>query len=109
MAFRQRSWQTKPYLGVTYMSALICSMLLIVAAKGVSSKSKVNKGQEIGTERYNNAFIIIKATFVLLFAPLIILFMYSVINDPDAPEILKALWKLGKGRLQNLTSSEPKN
>jgi len=106
MAFRQRSWQSKPIQGILFTTALLFSMLFAAAAKGGKSKGK--KGREVGNERYNDAFTIIKVTILLTIAPAIILFLYAVVNDPDTPKVLKALWKLAKNKgLSNLASSNP--
>lgn len=106
MALRQRSWRSKPFQEVILLTALLFSMLFAAAAKGGKTKSKGKKGPEIGMERYAYAFTIIKVTIILTISPAIILFIYSVVNDPDTPKVLKALWKLAKMKgLRNITSS----
>lgn len=89
--------------GIIFSTALLFSMLFAAAAKG--SRSKVKKGKEPGVVRYNDALTIIKATIILTIAPAIIIFVYSVVNDPDTPIVLKALWKVAKNSgLKNLAS-----
>jgi hypothetical protein len=100
MALRQRSWKTKPFRGIIFLSSLIFSLIFAAASK---NRPKYKKDVIDSHERYHDALTIIKVTCFLAVAPAIILFIHSVVHDPDTPIVLRGLWALAKQRtLRNL-------
>ena len=62
------------------------------------SKRKVksglkNVGERPGEQSMMKALVIIKNTFLIALAPVIFMFLYSIITDPITPRIVKSLWK----------------
>ena len=90
---------------------IVCLACLIgtVLSAPTRRKKKIKAGlKNIGSkpqeESMMKALYIIKNTYLLAFAPVVLLFLYSVITDPAAPFIVRELWKrLKRTMLSNLT------
>lgn len=50
--------------------------------------------EEKTQERLEEAYIIITSTYLILLAPVVLKFLYSVLTDPALPGIMRALMKL---------------
>ena len=83
--------------------SLSLAILVIILNHGVeaASKRKIKRGlKHIGNrpqeQSMMKALSVVKNTFLLALAPVVFMFLYSVITYPATPRIACALWKIVK-------------
>ena len=83
------------------MLVTLLVILLLITSDEVDarSKRKIKRGlKNVGTrpqeQSMMKALSIIKNTFLIVLAPVTLMFLYSVVTDPATPRIARALWKM---------------
>ena len=78
---------------------LMCAITEVEAkprAKGRSPRKP--RGADRGSDIATSFFTVIKVTYMAVFVPLLLWFVYSIVRDPMSGKVAKELWRLGKKR-----------
>ncbi len=54
---------------------------------------EIRPGRHDDVDRFDEVYMIVRNTFLLAIAPVVISFLYGVIKDPDLPFILMTAWR----------------
>ena len=79
----------------TKVVQLLFSLLIVILCGHVDAKKKRKRRP---MESLNDFFAIISSTYLLVFAPVVIIFVYNVVKDPAFPLLVDATWKAFKAR-----------
>jgi len=72
---------------------LTIAVVLFFVLFKVEAKQQKDKHREsnFDVDRYEEVFTIVKNTYLIVLAPAVLKFLYSIVTDPAVPHILKAL------------------
>jgi len=76
-------------LQANYLLIFFVAVLIEVEAKQRKDK---RHGRNPDVDRYEEVFTIVKNTYLIVLAPVVLRFLYSIMTDPAVPLILKA-WR----------------
>lgn len=83
----------------------LLTLLAWVMEEGEAKRREIRPGRNPDVDRYDEVYVIVRNTFLLTLAPLVIHFIYSIWSDPDLPQIRRALWSVFRQRLlRNLSN-----
>jgi hypothetical protein len=75
---------------ILFQIAFSSFVVLLVESK---RRRNLSHEEEKTQERLEEVYTIITSTYLILLAPVVLKFLYSVLTDPDLPGILRALMK----------------
>lgn len=55
--------------------------------------SEIREGRKENVDRYDEVYSIVRNTFLLALAPVVLQFCYYILTDPDLPRVRKILWQ----------------
>ncbi len=88
--------RNKVLVPILFRIALSSLVLLYVESK---RRRNLSYEEEKTHERLEEAYTIITSTYLILLAPVVLKFLYSVLTDPALPGILRALMKLFRSEI----------
>ena len=81
-------------------SVMILGMLMncFIEAEAAASKGRKNRKKRKGGDLATSFWLVIKVTYLAVFLPLLLWFVFSIVRDPLSGKVAKELWRLGKKR-----------
>ena len=94
------------------MSNYIILIIITLILTQIEAKrhEEIRPGRHDDVDRFDEVYMIVRNTFLLVLAPVVISFLYNVLKDPDLPFILITIWRKMKEKvLGSLSSSISKS
>jgi hypothetical protein len=82
---------TRMQVVILFIISFASSCMKIVQAK--RKYEEIRPGRHDDVDRFDEVYMIVRNTFLLAIAPVVISFLYGVIKDPDLPFILMTVWR----------------
>ena len=75
-------------------------MLLCVISFSLEAEAKrKSRGRtRNGVAATGNFWSVLKITYLCVFLPMLLMFVYAIVRDPISKKVAKELWRRGKGR-----------
>lgn len=82
-------------------SLVVCLFKCLFLATTIEARKshEIRPGRFQDVDRFDEVFMIVRNTFLMACAPVVLSFLYSIYKDPATPIIIKALGRRLKRRL----------